>query len=89
MWEGPGISPAMGVRTGSFRPAKGQKEIQISVPESPEIAPEEFLARALEEGIALAQRYFDRRHGGVSLEAARQATAEVVAKLRREPGPAT
>ena len=80
---GPGHGPGYeGVRTGSFRKAKGQKEIQIAVPEVFETTPEEFLARSLEEGLALAELYFSRKHKGVSLDAARQATLEVVAQLR-------
>jgi hypothetical protein len=52
---GPGHGPGYkGVRTGSFRKAKGQKEIQIAVPETLETTPEDFLARGLEEGLALA-----------------------------------
>jgi hypothetical protein len=82
---GPGHRPEYeGVRTGSFRSAEGQKEIQIAVPEVLLTTPEEFLAQRLEQGLALAERYFDRKHGGVSLEAARQATNEVVAQLRSE-----
>jgi hypothetical protein len=85
---GPGHAPGYeGVRTGSFRKANGQKEIQIAVPEVLETTPEEFLARRLEEGLALAERYFTRKHGGVSLEAARQATTEVIAQLRSEQNP--
>lgn len=80
---GPGHGPGyVGVRTGSFRKANGQKEIQIAVPESLETTPEEFLARRLEEGLALAERYFTRNHKGVLLDAARQATLEVVSELR-------
>jgi hypothetical protein len=75
-----------GVRTGSFRKAKGQKEIQIAVPEILEIAPEEFLAKRLEEAFALAEQYFKRKHRGVSLDAARQATQEVVVQLRSKSG---
>jgi hypothetical protein len=85
---GPGHGPGYeGVRTGSFRKANGQKEIQIAVPESLETTPEEFLARSLEEGLALAERYFTRKHKGVSLVPARQANLEVVAQLRPDPHP--
>jgi len=76
-----------GVRTGSFRRAAGQKQIQIAVPETLEIAPEEFLATRLEEALVLVDEYFRRKHKGVSLEAARKATLEVVAQLRSQPGP--
>jgi hypothetical protein len=80
---GPGHQPGYeGVRTGSFRKAKGQKEVQIAVPEILESAPEEFLARSLEDGFRLAEDYFKRKYKRVSLEAARRATAEVVAQLR-------
>jgi hypothetical protein len=86
---GPGHGPGYeGVRTGSFRKANGQKEIQIAVPEVFETTPEEFLARKLEEGLTLAELYFRRKHKGVSLDAARQATMEVVAQLRSDPRPA-
>jgi hypothetical protein len=85
---GPGHGPGYeGVRTGSFREAERRKEIQIAVPESLNTTPEEFLARGLEEGLILAERYFARKHKGVSLDAARQATEEVVAQLRSKPGP--
>jgi hypothetical protein len=85
---GPGHAPGYeGVRTGSFRRANGQKEIQIAVPEVLETTPEEFLARSLEEGLALAELYFMRKHKGASLDAARQATLEVVAQLRPEIHP--
>ncbi len=84
---GPGHEPGYeGVRTGSFRKAEGQKEIQIAVPAVLDTTPEEFLARSLEEGLALAEKYFERKHKGVSLDAARQATQEVVAQLRSKPG---
>jgi hypothetical protein len=80
---GPGHGPGdEGVRTGSFRKANGQKEIQIADPEVLETTPEEFLARSLEDGLALGELYFRRKHKGVSLDAARQATLEVVAQLR-------
>lgn len=83
---GPGHRPGYeGIRTGSFRQAKGQKEIQIAVPEVLEIAPEQFLAARLEEALALAELFFKRKHKEVSLDAARQATAEVVAQLRLNP----
>ena len=83
---GPGHGPGYeGVRTGSFRKESGQKEIQIAVPEIVETTPEEFLARSLEEGLAVAEHYFKRKHKGVSLEAARQATREVIAELRLDP----
>lgn len=85
---GPGHAPGYeGVRTGSFRKANGQKEIQIAVPEVLETTPEEFLARSLEEGLSLAELYFERKHKGVSLDSAHQATLEVVAQLRGEAGP--
>lgn len=85
---GPGHGPGYeGVRTGSFRKQVGQKEIQIAVPEDLEAAPEEFLARRLEEGLALAELYFKRKHKGLSLDSARQATLEVVAQLRPEIHP--
>jgi hypothetical protein len=85
---GPGHGPGYeGLRTGSFRKANGQKEIQIAVPEVLEITPEEFLAQKLEEGLILAELYFRRKHKGVSLDAARQATMEVVAQLRSDPRP--
>lgn len=77
--HGPGYE---GVRTGSFRKANGRKEIQIAVPDVLETTPEEFLARSLEEGLVLAERYFIHNHKGVSLDAARQATLEVVSELR-------
>jgi hypothetical protein len=82
--HGPGYE---GVRTGSFRKANGRKEIQIAVPEVLETTPEEFIARSLEEGLALAERYFTRNHKGVSLNAARLATLEVVSQLRIGSGP--
>lgn len=85
---GPGHAPGYeGVRTGSFRKEKRQKEIQVAVPEKLETTPEDFLAGRLEEGLALAEQYFKRRHQGVSLEAARQATEEVIAQLRASPRP--
>jgi hypothetical protein len=80
--HGPGYE---GVRTGSFRKEKRQKEIQIAVPEILETTPEDFLARRLEEGLAVAEQYFKRRHQGASIDAARQATKEVIAQLRAEP----
>jgi metal-dependent amidase/aminoacylase/carboxypeptidase family protein len=73
------------IRTGSFRKDEGQKEIQIAVPEILDVAPEEFLAKRLEDAFALAEQYFKRKHKGVSLDAARQATQEVVAQLRSRP----
>src|ERR1700726_3086327 len=80
---GPGHDPGYeGIRTGSFRKATGQKEIQIAELEVLKTTPEEFLARSLEEGLALAELYFKRKHKGVYLDAARQATFEVVAQLR-------
>lgn len=85
---GPGHEPGYeGVRTGSFRKATGQKEIQIAVPALFEATPEEFLARSLEEGLALAELFFTRNHKGVSLSAARQATKEVIDQLRSERPP--
>jgi hypothetical protein len=85
---GPGHGPGyQGVRTGSFRKATGQKEIQIAVPEVLKTTPEEFLARSLEEGLALAELYFEREQKGVSLDAARQATMEVVVQLRLKSTP--
>jgi len=87
---GPGHRPGYdGVRTGSFRKAKGQKEVQSAVPDILETTLEEFLARSLEEGLRLAEQYFKRKYKGVSLEAARQATAEVVVQLRADPQPAS
>jgi hypothetical protein len=71
-----------GVRTGSFSKATGLKEIQIAVPEVLETTPAEFLARSLEEALALAELYFRRKQKGVSLDAARRATLEVVSGLR-------
>ena len=47
--------------------------------------PEEFLARSLEDGLSLAEQYFKRKYKSLSLEAARQATEEVVAQLRADP----
>ncbi len=87
---GPGHRPWYdGVRTGSFRKADGHKEVKIAVPEILETAPEEFLARSLEEGLRLEEQFFERKYKGVSLEAARQATAEVVAQLRADLQPAS
>jgi hypothetical protein len=76
-----------GVRTGSFSKTSGRKSIQIAVPEILEGVPTEFLATRLEEAFALAEQYFKRKQKGVSLDAARQATNEVVAQLRSNPAP--
>jgi hypothetical protein len=82
---GPGHGPGYeGVRTGSFRKEKGQKEIQIAVPEILETTPEEFLARSLHEAMELAEEYFWRKHKNVSLVAARRATEEVIVQLRAQ-----
>ena len=82
---GPGHGPGYeGIRTGSFRKAKGQKEIQIAVPDILPATPEEFLATRLAEAFELAELYFQRKYKGVSLDAARQATAEVIAQLKAD-----
>lgn len=81
---GPGHGPGYkGVRTGSYRRRKGRKEIQIAVPEVVPYPPEEFLAAQLEQALGLGEEYFRQKHKGVSLDAAREATLEVIASLRQ------
>ena len=82
---GPGHDPGYrGVRTGSYRKQRRQKEIQIAIPATTDIDVIEFVAQRLEEALQLGEEYFRRKHKGVSLDAARSATLEVVAQLREK-----